>query len=176
MECKHLNTIELPPLTAWEEQDFVISGREGGSSGMTDREGMFCSATGLATLACFGGKRCMSLLWCWLGQVVKSFMCCWTASFLVLWLGRANCWGAIFCPYVLSYIYVCVYVYIFFSFLAAPTAYGNSQVRDQIWAGAVTFATAAAMPDPRPTALGWGWNKPDHQPTAPQWQTPYWHL
>ena len=41
-----------------------------------------------------------------------------------------------------------------FSFSATPAAYGNSQARDQIRAGAVTYGTAAATPDPQPTALG----------------------
>lgn len=32
--------------------------------------------------------------------------------------------------------------------MAAPMVYGNSQDRDWIWAVAVTYATAAVMPDP----------------------------
>ena len=32
-------------------------------------------------------------------------------------------------------------------FMAAPSAYGSSQARDLIWAGAVTCATEAATPD-----------------------------
>ena len=36
----------------------------------------------------------------------------------------------------------------FFSFSAAPEAYGNSRARDQIWAVAVTYTTAAAMQGP----------------------------
>ena len=33
-------------------------------------------------------------------------------------------------------------------------AYGSFQVRDQIRATAVTYASAMAMPDPQPTVLG----------------------
>lgn len=42
---------------------------------------------------------------------------------------------------------------IFFSFLAAPSAYGSFQTRDQIQARVATCATAVAMPD----LLGQGW-------------------
>ena len=38
-------------------------------------------------------------------------------------------------------------IYIFF-FLVTPTVYGSSRARNQIQAGAVTYATAAAMTDP----------------------------
>ena len=56
----------------------------------------------------------------------------------------------------------------FFLFSAIPAAYGSPQARDQIRATAATYATAAAMPGPKPTAWGWGSNwhllrdKPDH--------------
>ena len=40
------------------------------------------------------------------------------------------------------------YVVYVFSFMAAPAAYGNFQVRDRIQARAVTYATAAAVLDP----------------------------
>ena len=48
---------------------------------------------------------------------------------------------------------------VLFCFLmATPAAFGSSWARDWIWAAAVTYSTAAAMLDPSPTALGWGWN------------------
>ena len=42
-----------------------------------------------------------------------------------------------------------------FLFMAVPTAYGSSWTRGQIWATAVTYITAAAMPDPLPAAPQW---------------------
>ena len=39
--------------------------------------------------------------------------------------------------------------------MAAPVAYGSSHARDQIPAIAATCATAAATPDPQPTAPWW---------------------
>ena len=49
------------------------------------------------------------------------------------------------------------FIYVF-TYLAPPTACGSSQVRDWIWATAVTYASVVAMPDPQPTALGRGLN------------------
>ena len=63
-------------------------------------------------------------------------------------------------------------------FLTASTAHGSFQARDLIRAGAVTFARAAEMRDPYPTALGWGLPRSlrgdqlEHQPTAPQRELP----
>ena len=45
-----------------------------------------------------------------------------------------------------------LFAFFFFIFLAAPKSYGSSQAKDQIWAEAVTYATAAATSDPQPTA------------------------
>ena len=45
-------------------------------------------------------------------------------------------------------------------FMDAPAAPRSSQVRDRIRAAAVTYTTAAAMPDPKPT--------------VPQWELPRW--
>ena len=58
--------------------------------------------------------------------------------------------------------------FFFFSFLAAPMAYGSSWIRDRTWAKAVTYIMAATAPDPSSTALGWRSNphlssKPSHQ-------------
>ena len=43
-------------------------------------------------------------------------------------------------------------------FLATLAAYGSSWARDQIWAAAATYTTAAARPDPSSTVPGWGSN------------------
>ena len=51
--------------------------------------------------------------------------------------------------YTNTYIYMCIFSLI---------AYGSSLARDQIWATAVTYTTAAAMPDPLPTVPSWGSN------------------
>ena len=45
----------------------------------------------------------------------------------------------------------------FFFFFGHPVAYGV-QAKDQIRGGVATYATAAAMPDPRPTVLDQGSN------------------
>ena len=51
--------------------------------------------------------------------------------------------------FCIFYSYLC-FSFIYFSFSAIPMAYGSSWARDGIGARAVTFSTAAAMPDPDP--------------------------
>ena len=43
---------------------------------------------------------------------------------------------------------IILFCLIFFSFSATLMAYGSSQARDRIWAAAMTYGTAEAMPDP----------------------------
>ena len=50
-------------------------------------------------------------------------------------------------PPLFIYLFIHSFIYLFI-FMATPMAYESSQVRDWIWATAVTYATAAAMPDP----------------------------
>ena len=56
-----------------------------------------------------------------------------------------------------------VLLLLYFSFSATPMAYLGSWAREQIQTTSVTYATAAATPDPYPTVLGWGWNQQCHR-------------
>ena len=51
-------------------------------------------------------------------------------------------------------IFVCLFL------MAAPVAYGRSQARDEIWAVALNYAVAVAMPDPL-THCARLWIKPE---------------
>ena len=42
--------------------------------------------------------------------------------------------------------------------MAAPQVYGSSQAKDRIWAAAVNYVIAAAMPDPLTCCTGPGSN------------------
>ena len=55
----------------------------------------------------------------------------------------------IFSKQVLLLLLFVLFVFCFFGvFFATPVGYGSSQARDQIWAVAATYATAAATLDP----------------------------
>ena len=59
-----------------------------------------------------------------------------------------------------------VYYLFFFLFQPPPAAYWSSQAKDWIWAGAVTYTTAAAMPDPSLGAPERGLNRRSHRETS----------
>ena len=80
--------------------------------------------------------------------------------------------GLIFC----SWLQASFFFFVFFLFLGCPTAHGGSQARDQIWATAVTYASAAATLNPLthwagPRIKPSSWRcRGVADPIAPQWE------
>ena len=92
------------------------------------------------------------------------------SSVLLMYLKHATLWIITILHFILfstfafsttvsSFVVVCLFVWDFWFlggfFLAAPIAYGRFQARDQIWAAAAIYPTAAVMLDPQPTAPQW---------------------
>ena len=76
-----------------------------------------------------------------------SVICGQRSLMLLLWLPE-DWWLAFFLQWS--------FFFFFFFFMTAPAAYGSSRARDWIWAPAVTYIIAVAMPDPLTHCIGLG--------------------
>ena len=80
---------------------------------------------------------------------------------------------------VIMWVYVCqnsvkCILYFLFFFMTAPTACGSSQPRDWIPATAVTYATAAGLPDPLAHCAKLSLNPPHHRGTPEMYTLNKW--